>query len=81
MISDTTPEVEALVLALRRKQTPGQRMTNSFEMSELVRSMEVGLLRRQHPGAGEQELRYLLTVKRYGREMAGRMFGAKAAGA
>ena len=77
-ISDTTPEVEALVLELRRKQTPGQRMTSGFEMSEFVRSLELGVLRKQNPDSDEADLRYLLTVKRYGREMARKAFGVKA---
>jgi hypothetical protein len=77
MISDTTPEVEAMMLALRRRQTPGQRISNALAMSELVRSVEIGVLRNQHPGASEVELRYLLTVKRYGQETARRAFGVK----
>lgn len=78
MISDTTPEVEELVLRLRRAQTPGQRMTNALEMCELVRSLETGLLRKQHPEASEDEIRFLLAEKRYGRDVARRVFGARA---
>ena len=66
MISDTTPEVERMVLALRRQQTPGQRISSALAMSELVRSVEIGLLRTQHPRASEEELRYLLAVKAFG---------------
>ena len=77
MISDTTPAMEQMVLALRRKQTPGQRMSNALEMCELVRSLELGMLRNQHPEAGERELRYLLAVKRYGRPLANRAFGVQ----
>ena len=77
MISDTTPEMEAMVLALRRKQTPGQRISNALEMCELVRSLEIGVLRLRHPGAGESELRYLLAEKRYGRAVAETAFGVR----
>ncbi len=78
MISDTSPEIERMVLELRRAQTPGQRISNALEMSELVRSLELGLLRAEDPEAGEEELRYRLAVKRYGRELADRAFGRKA---
>lgn len=73
MISDTTTEMDWMVLALRRKQTPGQRMPNALGMSELVRSLELGMPRNPHPDADERELRYSLSVKRYGRalEVAG----------
>ena len=74
-VSDTSPEVERMMLELRRAQTPGQRISNALEMSELVRSLELGVLRAEDPEAGEEELRYRLAVKRYGRELADRAFG------
>jgi hypothetical protein len=77
MISDTTPEMERMVLELRRAQTPGERISNAMQMSELVRSVEMGVLREQHPGASPEELCYFLTVKRYGRELARKAFGVK----
>ncbi len=79
MISDTTPEVAALVLKLRREQTDGQRMSHSFEMSELVRSLELGVLRDQYPAANEEEILYRLALKRYGADLADRAFGRLAA--
>lgn len=77
MISDTTPEMEAMVLALRRKQTPGQRMESGFRMTELAQSFEIGILRKQHPEATEEEFRYLLARKRYGVELAEKVYGAR----
>lgn len=77
MLSDTTTEMERMVLALRRKQTPGQRMSNALEMCELVRSLELGMLRNQYPNADEREVRYMLAVKRYGRALADKAFGVQ----
>ena len=57
MLTDTTPEMGALLLELRRKQTLGQRISSCLKMSGLLRSFELGVLRRQHPEAGEDELR------------------------
>lgn len=79
MISDSTPALDARILAMRQMQTPGQRMTNSLEMSELIRSLEIGLLRSQHPEADEHELRYQLARKRYGPDLATRAFGRQEA--
>ena len=77
MISDTTPEVEALMLAMRRAQSPGQRMESGFRMTELAQSFEIGMLRKRNPGATEEEFRYLLAKKRYGVELADKAFGAR----
>ena len=79
MISDTTPEVEALILQLRRRQTPGQRITNALEMGELLRSLEIGVLRARHPGASEGRLLFLLAEKRFGLDVAEGAFGARTA--
>jgi len=77
MISDTTPEIERMVLELRRKQSSGQRLSNALEMSEFMRSLEIGVLRADNPGRSEVEILYLLAVKRYGRELATRAFGSR----
>lgn len=77
MNSDTTPEAEALVLRLRRKQTPGQRITSALEMTALLGSLETGLLRKRHPDADAERLRYLLAEKRYGPDVARKMFGVR----
>ena len=79
MISDSTPALDARILSMRQMQTPGERLTNSLEMSELIRSLELGLLRSQHPGAGEDELRYWLALQRYGPDLATRAFGRQEA--
>ena len=77
MISDTTPEVEALMLALRRAQSPAERMESGFRMTELAQAFEIGMLRKRHPEATEEEFRYLLAKKRYGVELADKVFGAR----
>jgi len=77
MISDTTPEIQAMMLRMRRAQTPGQRMESGFRMTELAQSFEIGVLRKRHPEATEEEFRYLLARKRYGAELAEKAFGAR----
>lgn len=59
----------------RRVQTPGQRISSALEISELVRSLELGVFRVEDPEASEEELRYRLAVKRYGRELTNRAVG------
>jgi hypothetical protein len=77
MISDTTPEVAALMLAMRRAQTPAKRMESGFRMTELAQSFEIGVLRNRYPDATEEEFRYLLAKKRYGVELADKAYGAR----
>ena len=77
MISDTTPEMEQLLLAMRRKQTSGQRMSNALELCELVRSLEIGVLRIKSPGVDEIALRFNLAEKRHGLTIARQMFGVR----
>lgn len=77
MISDTTPEIEAMMLAMRRAQTPGQRMESGFRMTEFVQSLEIGVLRKRHPEATGDEFLYLLARKRYGVDLAEKAFGVR----
>jgi hypothetical protein len=77
MITDTSPEVEALLLRLRRAQSPAQRLEQVFRTTELAQSFEIGMLRKQHPEATGQRLLFLLAEKRYGRELAERVFGER----
>ena len=77
MISDTTPEIEAMMLAMRRAQSAGQRMESGFRMTELAQSFEIGVLRKRHPDATDEEFRYLLAKKRYGVDLAEKAFGVR----
>ncbi|MBY0507616.1 MAG: hypothetical protein K2X03_27125 [Bryobacteraceae bacterium] len=77
MLSDTTPEADALMLQLRRQQTVGERLSASLAMSELVRSLQMGVLRAEHPQASEDEIKYLLAVQRLGQDLADRVFGPR----
>ena len=65
MISDTTPEVEAMMLALRRAMTPDKRLDLVFDITSLGQSFEIGMLRYQNPGAQWSTIRRLLARKRY----------------
>jgi hypothetical protein len=47
-------------------------------MTELAQAFEVGMLRKRYPEATDAEFRYLLAKKRYGVEIADKVFGARA---
>jgi hypothetical protein len=66
-----------MMLAMRRAQTPGERMESGFRMTEFVQSLEIGVMRQRNPGVAEEELRYLLARKRYGVELAEKVFGVR----
>lgn len=45
----------------------------------MVRSFEVGVLKSQYPEAREDEIRFRLCEKRYGLELARKVFGRETA--
>jgi hypothetical protein len=77
MISETSPEIERIVLELRRRQSPGERLVATFELMNFVRTLELGVLRTNNPDASEEDLLFRLAEKRYGQELARRVFNRR----
>lgn len=76
MNMDTTPEVEELLFALWRA-TPGWRKLEQMEeLNRFTRQLALAGLRRRHPGATDEELRYRLAELLFGRELAERICGS-----
>ena len=55
-ISDTSPEIEAMQLEIRRKMTPGQRLQVALEISEVCREFRKAGIRKQHPDWSERQV-------------------------
>jgi hypothetical protein len=55
-ISDTTPEIEAMQLQIRRSMTPEQRLLVAFEISDVCRAFRKAGIRREHPDWSEREV-------------------------
>jgi hypothetical protein len=53
---DTSPEIEAMQLEIRRNMTPGQRFRIALEMSDLCRELRKAGIRKQHPDWTERQV-------------------------
>ncbi|HZS28875.1 MAG TPA: hypothetical protein VFB76_16730 [Candidatus Angelobacter sp.] len=55
-ISDTSPEVEAMQLEIRRKMTGAQRLRLALEMSQFARELRKAGIRQDHPDWTERQV-------------------------
>jgi hypothetical protein len=55
-IIDTTPEIEAMQLEIRRRMSPGKRFRVALEISELCRELRKAGIRKQHPDWTERQV-------------------------
>jgi hypothetical protein len=55
-ISDTSPEIEAMQLQIRRSMSPAQRFDLALEMSDFCRELRKAGIRRDHPDWSELEV-------------------------
>jgi hypothetical protein len=55
-VSDTSPEVEARQLAIRRAMTPEQRLLVALGISEFCRELKKVGIRRDHPEWSERQI-------------------------
>jgi hypothetical protein len=59
---DTSPEVEALLIAGYQRMTPAERLERACDLSLAVRQLALARLRSEHPHASERELRLRLAA-------------------
>ena len=69
-LSDTSPEIEALLLARWRGMSPVTRLRLVCELSEADDALAMAGIRLRHPEAAEREVRARLTALKYGRDIA-----------
>jgi hypothetical protein len=55
-ISDTTPEAQAVQLAIHRSMTGEQRLHLAFEMCEFARQLNRARLSQEHPEWSERQI-------------------------
>lgn len=73
--SDTTPEAEAVLLALLRQASPWRKLEMVGEMNAAVRLLALQGLRHRFPQAGEAELRRRLADLLLGPDLAEKAYG------
>ena len=55
-ISDTSPEIEAMQLKIRRAMSPEQRFFVALDMSEFSQKLRIAGIRRDHPDWTERQV-------------------------
>ena len=55
-VRDTSPEIEAMQLEIRRKMTGSQRLRVALEMSLFARELRKAGIRRDHPDWTERQV-------------------------
>ena len=75
MLRDTDPHVAAAYHRLIGAAAPAERLEQAARLSRGVRALAWAGLRRRHPRAGEEELRWRFVALCYGRDLAERTFG------
>jgi len=55
-VSDTSPQIEAMQIQIRRAMTPGQRLQIAVELSELLREFRKAGIKRDHPDWSEHQV-------------------------
>ena len=77
MPGDTDPRAAAAYHRLIGAASPAERLEQAARLSRGVRALAWAGLRRRHPHAGEEELRWRFVALCYGRELAERTFGPR----
>lgn len=73
MHMDTPPEVEAIQFAFYRTAPTWKKLEIMSDLNRSMRTLAMSGLRKRHPQAGPEELRYLLAELLYGAEIARQM--------
>lgn len=56
MPSDTSPEIEAMQLEIRRRMTGSQRLQVAFELSDTSQALRKVGIQREHPDWSERQV-------------------------
>lgn len=73
MHMDTTPEVEAIQFAFYRSAPTWKKLGMMSDLNRSMRTLAMSGLRKRHPNATPEELRYRLAELLYGSEIAEKM--------
>ena len=75
MLSDTTPEADAIRLQLLRQTPIWRKLQLMTELNDMTRIVALGSLRQQYPQAAEDELQRMLADRLLGQELAAAVYG------
>ena len=76
--ADTSVAALAVQDALFRRASPAEKLAQVARLSRMVDQLSVAGLRQRHPTADDEMIRYRRAELRLGRELAARVYGARA---
>lgn len=79
-LADTSPEMMEVWISLLRQLTPDQKISFVFEQIEFMGSLTLSDIRKKNPGISESAALRELATRRYGRELAERVYPSEPAG-
>ena len=74
MHQDTGPRAREVWLEALRKLTPGEKLRLVFERIDFMHHAAVRQIQKQYPGISELDMLRELATRRYGRELAERVY-------
>ena len=74
-LSDTSPEITALQLALLRKASPARKLALVAQMNATVKALALAGLRSRHPGDSEEIIQRRLADLILGGDLAVKVYG------
>lgn len=75
MLSDTTPEARRFYYQRLAQMTPAERVAIAAELTAAADELLRSAVRRRYPNADAEEFAYELLRARYGRALAGKVYG------
>lgn len=76
LFSDTSPEAEAVLIALLREAPPWRKFKMVGELNATVKLFVLAGIRERHPNATEEEVKRHLADILLGEELAAKVYGA-----
>jgi hypothetical protein len=75
MLNDTSPAAQEVYFRRLAEMTPSERLSAGAALWQAGEAMERASVRRDYPDADEAEVTFRVAVKRFGAELAYRVYG------
>lgn len=77
MPADTTPEVHSMMIERWKSMTVVERAQLFRELNDMCTTLAIAGIRHQHGDVSDDDLRWHLAARRYGRALADEVYGPR----
>lgn len=74
-MKDTSSQAETVLIELLRAAPVWRKLQRLDDLNQMVRALALSDLEEKHPTLSQDKLRYLLAVRLWGAELAGKVYG------